>query len=159
MMITNIDKKQLAISVALPLAVGGLASLINLNGIKAFDTIEKPALTPPQVVFPIVWTVLYILMGLSFYLVYKSEGNDKRYAYSFYGIQLALNFLWTCLFFGVKNYLLSMMTIIALLVSIGGMIFFFYRLNKKSAYFQIPYFIWVAFASYLNFQIMIMNKV
>ncbi len=158
MMITNINKKQLAISVAIPLIAGGLATVLNIEGFKNFDSIQKPSITPPQIVFPIVWTILYVLMGLSAYLIYKAGNEDKRYAYSFYGIQLVLNFLWTCFFFGIENYSGSMIIIAALAVSIIGMIYFFWKINKKSAYLQIPYLVWVLFASYLNYLVYIMNK-
>lgn len=158
MLITNINKKQLAISVAIPLIVGGLASLININGFKEFETVNKPALTPPMIVFPIVWTILYILMGFSTYLVYNSESKSKTTAFVIYGLQLAVNFLWTCLFFGAKNYLGALAAIVALLVLIIAMIFSFYKINKKSAYFQIPYLVWVSFATYLNYMVYLMNR-
>lgn len=158
MLITNISKKRLAVSVLIPILTGGAASLINLDGFKEFETVNKPSITPPMIVFPIVWTVLYILMGLSTYIVYESPENGKTRAYFFYVMQLAANFLWTCFFFGAQDYLAAFVTVIILLLLISGMIFSFYGVNKKSAYLQIPYFIWVTFASYLNYLVHIMNK-
>lgn len=158
MLISNINKKQLAISIAIPLLVGGLASLLNMSGFKEFETMNKPSITPPMVVFPIVWTILYILLGISFYLVFKSDSKFKTRAYFFYTLQLIANFLWTCFFFGAKDYGAAFIVIIILLLSIICMIFSFYAVNKKSAYLQIPYLAWVTFAVYLNYLVYIMNK-
>ncbi len=158
MLISNINKKQLAISAAVPLITGGLASLINMRGFKEFQSVNKPALTPPMAVFPIVWTILYLLLGLSTYLVYKSDGKGKTRAYFFYTLQLIVNFLWTCFFFGAQDYGTAFVAVIVLLVLIVCMIFSFYTVNKKSAYFQIPYLVWVTFATYLNYMVYIMNK-
>ncbi len=158
MLITSINKKQLAISVAIPLLVGGLATAINFSGFKEFQSLNQPALTPPPWAFSVVWTILYVLMGVSFYIIYQSDNKNKNLAYSFYAAQLALNFLWTLVFFTLKNYSLSLFVIILLLVSIVGMIITFYPINKKAAYLQLPYFIWVCFATYLNWQIYILNQ-
>ena len=157
MLITNINKKQLFISLLIPLAVGGLATLINFDGIQSFSEIAKPSLTPPPVVFSIVWTILYALMGFSFYLIYNSDKQNKGIAYSFYAAQLFLNFLWTFIFFTLQNYLGAFFVIIALIIMIIGMIVAFCRINKKAALFQLPYLLWVCFAAYLNWQIYILN--
>lgn len=158
MLITSINKKQLAISVAIPLLVGGLATAINFSGFKELQSLNQSALTPPPWVFSVVWTVLYLLMGFSFYLIYQSSDKNKSLAYSFYTAQLFLNFLWTFTFFTLDNYSLSLFIIVLLLVSIAGMIITFYPINKKAAYLQLPYFIWVCFATYLNWQIYILNQ-
>ncbi len=158
MLITDINKKDLAISVAIPLAVGGIASVINFNGFTEFESIAKSPLTPPPWVFSVVWTVLYILMGISFYLVQQSPEKNKASAYSFYAAQLFLNFLWTFVFFTLDNYSLSLFIIVLLLASIAGMIITFHPINKKSAYLQLPYLLWVSFATYLNWQIFILNQ-
>ncbi len=157
MLVTNLNKKQLILSVLVPLAVGGFATLINFDEIRSFQEVEQPASVPPSIVFSVVWTILYALMGFSFYLVYKSDRQNKGLAYSFYSLQLVVNFLWTYIFFSLKDYLMAFYVIILLLVLIAGMIVSFYSVNKKSAYLQIPYFIWVCFATYLNYQIFILN--
>ena len=138
--------------------VGVIAGLFTSTGMDAYDAVEKPALTPPDIVFPIVWTILYALMGVSFYLILNSDKKNKTLAYSFYFAQLFVNFIWSFVFFTLNNYSLSVFLIITLLVLIAGMIVFFYPLNKKAAYLQLPYFLWVCFATYLNWQIFILNQ-
>lgn len=158
MLISNINKKQLSISIAIPVIVGGLASLLNMKGFKEFQFVDKPSITPPTFLFPIVWTILYILMGISAYLIFKSGEKGKTRAYLFYTMQLVMNFLWTCFFFGAKDYTAAFVAIVVLLVLVAGMIFSFYAVNKKSGYFQIPYLIWITFALFLNYLVLIMNK-
>ncbi len=158
MLITNINKKQLAVSTAIPIIVGGLASLINFNGFKEFEAVNKPAFTPPMAVFPIVWTVLYILMGFSSYLIYKSDSENKKSTLTVYAAQLIVNFAWTCVFFGMQNYKAALLIVLFLIFIVAAMIFLFYKISKKSAYIQIPYLIWLCFASYLNYMVYIMNK-
>ncbi len=157
MLVTNINKKQLAVSVAIPVLVGGLAAAINFNGFGEFQSLNQPMLTPPPWVFSVVWTILYALMGLSFYLVYKSDNKNKGLAYSFYFAQLFVNFVWSLIFFTFNNYSVSLVAITILLILIAGMIITFYPINKKSAYLQLPYLLWVCFATYLNWQIFILN--
>lgn len=158
MLVTSINKKQLVTSLLIPLLVGGLATVINFDGIKQFQEVTKPEITPPPWVFSVVWTVLYALMGISFYLIYKSDKGNKMSAYSFYAAQLFLNSIWTFIFFSLNNYMLSLFVIVALLFLIAGMIITFYPINKKAAYLQIPYFLWMCFATYLNWQIYILNQ-
>lgn len=158
MLVTDINKKQLAVSVAIPLLVGGLATAINFSEFREFQALNQFSLTPPPWVFSVVWTVLYILMGISFYLVWQSKSENKTLAYSFYFAQLFVNFMWTFVFFTLKNYSLSVFLIITLVVMVAGMIVFFYPINKKSAYLQLLYLLWVCFATYLNWQIFILNQ-
>lgn len=158
MIVTNINKKQLLVSVLIPLAVGGLTSLINYKGIMGFEDVNQPALTPPMIVFPIVWTILYTLMGISSYLVYKTEGKgNKKAALRVYGLQLAVNSLWTYFFFSAQSYSGAFVAILVLLILIIAMIVLFYQVNKTSAYLQIPYLIWTAFAAYLNYMVWMLN--
>ena len=158
MLITDINKKQLTLSVAIPLIVGGLAAAINFLGFRQFQSLNQPALTPPPWVFSVVWTILYALMGVSFYLILNSDKKNQTLAFSFYFAQLFVNFMWSFVFFTLGNFSLSVFLIITLLVLIAGMIAFFYPLNKKAAYLQLPYFLWVSFATYLNWQIFILNQ-
>ncbi len=125
-----------------------------------FDTLIKPELTPPGFIFPIVWSILYILMGISSYLIYVSpNGTDsqKKIALSIYFIQLILNFMWTPIFFNLELYLLAFIWIILLIILVLFMIFSFYKIDKKAAYLQIPYLIWLVFAGYLSYMIYILN--
>ena len=152
----TIQLKKLAACIAIPLAVGGVSALLTRNGMKIFSEINKPALSPPGWLFPVVWTVLYILMGVSSYLVLTSEKPNKT-ALKVYGIQLIFNFFWSIFFFNFGLYLFSFIWLIALWVLILLTIFLFYIISKPAAYLLIPYLLWVTFAGYLNFAIYLLN--
>ena len=124
-----------------------------------YESLIKPSLSPPGWVFPIVWTILYILMGVSAYLVWTSEKSGKRnIALGAYAVQLALNFIWTIVFFGFDAYLAAFAILVMLWLAILFMILAFYGVNKAAAYLQIPYLLWVTFAGYLNLAIWLLNK-
>ena len=117
------------------------------------DYLIKPALFPPKILFPIVWTILYILMSISLYLSSKYDNE----VYKVYGIQLVLNSLWSPLFFMFKTYLFSTIELIILLIIVIIMMYQMYLKNKTAGYLQIPYVIWLIFALYLNVSIFILN--
>ncbi len=117
------------------------------------DSLVKPLLFPPKILFPIVWTILYFLMSISLYLSSKYNKN----LYKVYGIQLILNSLWSPLFFLFKTYLFSTIELLILIIFVAIMIEEMKQENKLSAYLQIPYFIWLLFALYLNVSIYILN--
>ena len=117
------------------------------------DYLIKPALFPPKILFPIVWTILYILMSISLYLSSKDD-ND---VYKVYGMQLVLNSLWSPLFFLFKTYLFSTIELVILIWFVVIMIYQMYCKNKIAGYLQIPYIIWLLFALYLNISIYILN--
>lgn len=117
------------------------------------DSLVKPLLFPPKILFPIVWTILYFLMSISLYLSSKYNKN----LYKVYGIQLVLNSLWSPLFFMFKTYLFSTIELLILIIFVAIMIEEMKQENKLSAYLQIPYFIWLLFALYLNVSIYILN--
>lgn len=117
------------------------------------DSLVKPLLFPPKILFPIVWTILYFLMSISLYLSSKYNKN----LYKVYGIQLILNSLWSPLFFMFKTYLFSTIELLILIIFVAIMIEEMKQENKLSAYLQIPYFIWLLFALYLNVSIYILN--
>ena len=117
------------------------------------DSLVKPLLFPPKILFPIVWTILYFLMSISLYLSSKYNKN----LYKVYGIQLILNSLWSPLFFMFKTYLFSTIELLILIIFVAIMIKEMKLENKLSAYLQIPYFIWLLFALYLNVSIYILN--
>lgn len=155
----KINYKLLTLCIAIPLAVGSLSGLITKDSMEAFETLNKPALSPPGIVFPIVWTILYILMGISSYLVVTSgQGKNKiREALIFYGLQLIFNFFWSIWFFSFGWYLFSFIWLLILWVLIFNTIASFYEISKIAAYLMIPYLLWVTFAGYLNFAIYLMN--
>jgi len=152
-----IKLKELIISIVIPLAVGGISSLLSMNGFKEFETIPKPAFTPPGILFPIVWTILYILMGVSSYLVYNTSCKNKYKALRVYAIQLFFNFLWSILFFSFKLYWFSFIWLIVLWALIIVMIYRFYNCKKSAGILQIPYLLWVTFAGVLNAAVALLN--
>ena len=136
--------------VILPLVLGIIVSaFVDFN---IYGSLNKPDLAPPAVVFPIAWSILYVLMGISLYM----NRNNKRNMVTFF-IQLMLNYLWVFIFFGMQSWLGGFIVIILLDVMILYTILEFYKENKLSAYMMIPYLLWCVFASYLNFQIFLLN--
>lgn len=152
--------KQLILAIAIPLAVGGLSSLISGGGMETFEMVNKPPLSPPGFLFPIVWTLLYILMGISSYLIYTSDADStmKSDVLKVYFIQLAVNFFWSILFFNFNWYLFSFVWLVLLWVLILLMIKKFLPISKVAAYLQIPYLVWVTFAGYLTLGIYLLNR-
>lgn len=151
----KINYKLLIINILIPLAIGLIGNF--LGNPNTYSIINKPAFSPPAIIFPIVWTILYILMGISSYIIMISNDNNKNKAYLIYIIQLIVNGLWSLFFFRFKLYLFSFFWIILLISLVVIMIYKFYKINKLSAYLQIPYLIWLIFASILNLSIYILN--
>ena len=154
----KIKVKQLLISLAIPLAVGGLATLLS-GGMGDFSEMNQPPLSPPGWLFPIVWTILYLLMGYSAYRVYTADQPKEsiQKALRFYGIQLALNFLWPLMFFGFGWYLAAFFVLIALWVMILLTIRAFTPIDETAGDLLIPYLLWVTFAGYLNLGVYFLN--
>jgi len=150
---------KLVISIIIPLAVGFISSFFTRDSISAwYDQLAKPALSPPNWIFFPVWTLLYVLMGVSLYLVWRKGFNNKtKTAIYIFSAQLLLNFLWTFLFFGLKSMFVAFAEIVVLWVMILVTIVRFYRISKEAAYLLIPYIIWVSFASYLNLATFLVN--
>ena len=149
----------LILNLTIPLIVGGFAAALTSGGMAAFEDISKPALTPPAIVFPIVWTVLYLLMGFSAFGVAtaKVKRRLRRNSLGIYAFQLALNFLWTIIFFGTGNYLAAFVCLILLWLAVLLNILSFASIRPWTGYLQIPYLLWVTFSGYLNFMIYRMN--
>lgn len=153
----KINIKHLLISLAISLGAGALSGLLSMGGMEKFEMLEKPPLTPPGVLFPIVWTILFALMGISAYLVYEENPRVLSLALLVYAVQLAVNFMWPLFFFNRQEFLQAFFIIIALWLLIIVMIKQFYKVNKTAALLQIPYLIWVTFAAYLNFGVYLLN--
>lgn len=155
----KINFKALLISLVISLGTGGLAAFLTRNGMAVYETLNKPVLSPPAWVFPVVWTILYILMGISAYLIYQTEHNkeEKEQALSLYGFQLFFNFLWAIVFFGFQNQILAFVVLVILWLLIIMMIKSFNAINPLAAKLQIPYLLWVTFAGYLNLAIYLIN--
>lgn len=155
----KIDKKRLVICLAIPLVVGGAAGLLTMNSMEAFEALNQPPLSPPGWLFPVVWTVLYVLMGIASYLVSVSDApqEEKARALWTYGIQLAFNFLWPIAFFNLKWYLSAFLWLVILWILILITALRFGRIRKPAGYLLVPYLLWVAFAGYLNLGIYLLN--
>lgn len=138
--------------------IGNLFAVFLMGPMKEYALINKPALSPPGIVFPIVWSILFLLMSISFYMITETKSYDKEKSYILYFAQLIVNSLWTLIFFGFKAYLFAFIWIILLIILVIMMIIEFYKLNKTSAYLQIPYLLWLLFASYLNIMVYILNR-
>lgn len=153
----NVNVKKLIFYLLITLVIGSLPSLFIYGSIGSYDSLNKPLLSPPSIIFPIVWSILYILMSISIYRVMMSENINKDEAKLIYFIQLITNALWTSIFFYFKEYFLSFLWIIMLIVFVSAMFIKFLKIDKVSAYIQIPYLIWLLFAAYLNFGIFVLN--
>ena len=158
-MVFRFNLKRFLISIAIPLITGGLSALITSGNMDLYSQINQPPLAPPSWVFPVVWTILYSLMGISLYLVWNSNASysDKRRAYIFFGAQLFLNFIWSPIFFGMQQFLLAFIVLIFMWIFTLGMILSFYKISKPAGLLQIPYLLWLTFAGYLNFAIYLLN--
>lgn len=125
---------------------------INTN---MYNVINKPAFSPPKIVFPIVWTILYILLGVSNYLINKN--GKKEVPNLIYYIGLGINLIWPLIFFNAKEYLIALIWLVILIFFVIIMVIEYFKINKLSAYLQIPYIIWLFFALYLNYQVFLLN--
>lgn len=138
-----------------PLISGSLIGLIISKFIN-YSSLIKPPLSPPSITFPIVWTIIYILMGIS-YLIFKNNSFYTLKEDKIYYLQLFVNLLWSIFFFIFKWYFFTIIWTILLLILVIYLIYLFYNENKLSAYLNIPYLIWLIFATYLTIGIYILN--
>lgn len=150
--------KTYAFYILLTQAVGGLSAVLTKNGVENFKAVPKSILTPPDKVFPIAWSILYLLMALGAARVSLSNSLNKDNALSLYYIQLAINFTWSIIFFNAADYMFSLILIIMLLFMIIAMALSFAKSDKAAALLQIPYILWVSFASYLTYCVYVLNK-
>ncbi len=154
------ETKSYIIATIIPLITGGLSALFTMGNMDLYETIERPPLSPPAILFPIVWTVLYTLMGISSGIIYNSKGSTvaKNNALGLYGFQLFINFFWSIVFFNARAFLWAFVLIVVLWISILVMIIKFYKINKTAGLLQIPYLLWVFFAAYLTLSIYLLNR-
>lgn len=155
--LTNINKKSLLIHILIPLLTGGLSALITGGGFRDYAGVVKPALSPPSWLFPVVWTILYIVMGISSYIVWERDESKKRGPTAVYAIQLFLNFMWPIFFFSFKAYLFSFIWLLLLWAFVLAMIIAFYKVSRLAGLLQVPYLIWLTFAAYLNLGVFLLN--
>lgn len=153
--------KSYIVSIAIALLTGGLSALLTMGNMNLYSTIETPPLAPPAILFPIVWTILYTLMGISAAMIYNTESAplpQRKSALYTYGLSLFFNFFWSIIFFNFRWFLFAFFWLLALLFLIVRTIMKYYKINPTAAVLQIPYLLWVTFAGYLNFAIWLLNK-
>ena len=161
----KLDVLKLVIAIAIPLLVGGLSAFLTKDAMMVFDTIKKPPLAPPGIVFPIVWTILYVLMGIASYLIYNLDENKltssqvvlKKNTLIIYVVQLIFNFFWSIIFFKFSMYKFAFVWLVLLWEPVFMFIKSAMKLNKAAAYLMLPYLLWMTFAGYLNIMILILN--
>ncbi|MEW9122732.1 MAG: TspO/MBR family protein [Thermotaleaceae bacterium] len=148
------------IAIGIALAVGGLSSFLTRNTMEIYQQLKQPAFAPPGWVFPIVWTVLFVLMGIASYRVYLKgiEKTEVQNALMLYGLQLTANFFWTIIFFrwGLRGFAFIWLIFLWILIILTTMKF--YKLDKVAAYLMVPYILWVSFAGLLNYSIWQLNR-
>ncbi len=158
MIFLKTDYKKLIINIAFPLGVGALSALISMGSMENFASLNQPPLSPPGWLFPVVWSILYVLMGISSYLITESgKPARSKTALTVYGVQLFFNFMWSIIFFNFDMYLFAFIWLIALLVFVILNTVLFYRIDRRAGLLFIPYILWVIFAGYLNFGIFLLN--
>lgn len=150
----------LAACIAVPQAVGLVSAWATAAGVKTWHAgLRKPSFNPPNSVFGPVWSALYLLMGISLFLIWRSPaGQERQDALIAFGIQLALNFAWSFIFFRFRQIALALAEILVLWIAILGMILLFREVDAVAAYLQIPYLLWVGFATFLNASIWKLNQ-
>ena len=155
----KINIRRLVKCIAIPLIVGVVAGFLTRNSMETFGLLEKPPLSPPGWLFPVVWTILYILMGIASYLVLESGENQEKIqnAMNVYFYQLVVNFLWPIFFFNLGWYLFAFFWLVLLWVLVWITIWGFYKISKPAGWLLVPYLLWLTFAGYLNFGIWYLN--
>ncbi|MCQ2530683.1 MAG: tryptophan-rich sensory protein [Lachnospiraceae bacterium] len=159
---TKTQKKHvvaLIIAILIPLAVGGVSALLAAKDMRFYDIMNHPLLAPPGWVFPIVWTILYIMMGYASYLVFTADTDPdlKLHALIFYGAQLVMNFFWPLIFFVGKNYLVALLLIVMMWVAVLISTIQFFRVRKLAGCMMLVLLLWTTFATYLNIAYYIMS--
>lgn len=157
----NIKAKTLLSSVLGTIAAGALSGLLSMGAMTNYAGFKKPPLAPPAWLFPAVWSILYLLMGISLYLIRTKNGipDDKRQrAVALYLLQLAVNFIWPLIFFNLEAYFAAFLWLVLLVVLVILMIRDFYGISKAAAWLNIPYLVWLLFAGYLNFAVWMLNR-
>ncbi len=141
------------------LLIGGLSGFLSRGGMENFEqTVVQPPLSPPMVLFPIVWSVLYVLMGIGAARIYLNGGEvGKNRCLNLYVVQLVVNFFWSLIFFNAAAYGFALLWLLLLLGLVVTMTLCFWKTDKLAALLQIPYILWLLFAAYLNFGIWRLN--
>ena len=154
------NRKTWIIALGIPLLIGALSALLTSSQMEDFSKLQQPPLSPPAWLFPVVWTILYLLMGAASCLVWQSRCPEekKRAALGFYAAQLFFNFFWSILFFDLQLWLLAFFWLLALWLLILTTMVLFFQCRKAAGWMLVPYALWVAFAGYLNLGIYFLNQ-
>ena len=147
----------LLVAIAIPEAVGALAGVLSGSGGELYTNLNQPPLSPPGWLFPVMWAILYALMGIASYLIWRSDDPGRKQALTLYVIQLAVNFIWPIIFFRWQLYWVAVVVILLLVVLVIATMRSFYAIDKRAAYLLIPYLLWLLFATYLNIGVAILN--
>ncbi len=149
----------LIMALFLPLLVGGISAALSAQGMVAYGSMNKPPLSPPPWVFSVAWTILYLMMGLASYFVLVSDADNrsKAMALIIYTIQLAMNFMWSIMFFNWGVYLTAFVWLIIMWAIVILCAYRFYSINRMATYLMIPYILWLTFAAYLNMGSYLLN--
>lgn len=140
-----------------PLIVGGIVGFLTKDYID-YSSLDKPPLSPPKIIFPVMWSIIYLLMGISYYLYKRDYNVNNKVVRNSYYSQLFVNLLWTIIFFVLKLRFIAIIWILLLLIFVVNLFSVFKKFNKISAYLNIPYILWVIFATYLTIGIYILNR-
>ncbi len=154
------NKLKLTVSILIPLVIGAVAGYFTTDGVQGWYAVaNKPWFNPPNWIFAPMWTALYILMGIAFYIVWNTviSSEEKRPAIIFYILQLVFNFFWSYIFFSQKQTGWAFAEILLMWLAILLTIFAFGRINKTAAWLMVPYICWVSFAAVLNYYIWQLN--
>ncbi len=154
---TKNPTKTYLISIGIALAAGIISALVSMGKMEEYAALRQPPLSPPGWIFPVVWTILFVLMGISAARVYLNSPEDWPPALTTYAVQLVLNMLWTPLYFALNLRLAAFVLLVILLIAVIIMTVQFYNVDKKAAYLQIPYIVWLVFAGYLNLATYLLN--
>ena len=149
-----------SVAIAIPLTVGIISAALTKDNMDVYEKLNTPPLSPPGVLFPIVWTLLYILMGISSAMIYidrEKNSDAAKKGLIWYGASLILNFSWSIIFFNLEAAFFALLVLTALFYTIINTIIEYRRVKLSAAYLQIPYALWVAFAGYLNAGIWLLN--
>ena len=162
-MTKKLNVVKMIVCMAVPLIVGIVSSLLTGNAMSQFGALNQPPLSPPAILFPIAWTILYLLMGLASYYILEAEADTpelksiKRQTFLYYALQLAFNFAWCILFFKLGAYFVAFIWLIIMWVLILLTMIKAFKISKLATILLIPYIIWCTFAGYLNIMIAILN--
>ena len=160
MLVKEKNRKPYVWAILLTEAVGALSGWLSKGGMRLYsDTVSQPPLSPPSWLFPIVWGILYALMGISAARIYLSPPSPERSrGLNLYVLQLIVNFFWSLIFFNAQAFLFAFFWLMFLWLLVLGMIFLFYRTGPLAGKLQIPYLLWLSFAAYLNLGVWYLNR-